>query len=109
MAVDVERLLRLWTDLPADDRSAAASFRELYADPVVINGAPVDAPGLVARARAIGAAFDQLERTVLEVVDGGAKVAIAFRLRGRHVGRLDTAAGPLPPTGQVWTSRSSTC
>ena len=100
MAFDVERVLRLWTELPSDDEAAEAAFRELYADPVVINGAAVDAAGLVARARAIGAAFDRLERSVLQVVDGGPQVAVAFRLRGRHVGRLDTAAGPLPATGQ---------
>jgi hypothetical protein len=87
MAFDVERLLRLWTDLPVDDRAAETAFREVYADPVMINGAPVDAAALVLRARAIGAAFDRLEREVLDVVDDGGKAAVAFRLRGRHVGR----------------------
>jgi ketosteroid isomerase-like protein len=101
MAFDVERLLRLWTDLPADDRAATAAFREVYTDPVLVNGAPVDAAGLVARARSIGAAFDHLERDLLEVVDDGTKTAVAFRLRGRHVGPLSTSAGPVPATGQL--------
>jgi hypothetical protein len=39
--------------------------------------------------------------SMLDVVDGGGKVALAFRLRGRQVGVLATSAGPLPPTGQV--------
>jgi ketosteroid isomerase-like protein len=101
MAFDVEQLLRLWTDLPVDDRAAEAAFREVYADPVMINGAPVDAAALVARARVIGAAFDGLEREVLDVVDDGGKAAVAFRLRGRHVGPLNTAAGPVPGTGRI--------
>ena len=105
MAFDVERLLRLWTELPPDDEAAAAAFRELYTDPVLVNGAPVETADLVARARALGAAFDGLERTVLDVVDDGAKTAVAFRLRGWHVGELGTAAGPVPATGQLMEIR----
>jgi ketosteroid isomerase-like protein len=100
MAFDVERLLRLWTELPADDVAAEAAFRQLYADPVSVNGAPVSVRVLVARARALGAVFDGLQRELLDVVDDGGKVAVAFRLRGRHVGTLGTAAGPVPATGR---------
>jgi hypothetical protein len=71
VAFDVERLLRLWTDLPADDAAAEAAFRAVYADPVSVNGAPVRPVDLVARARAIGAVFEGLQREVLDVVDDG--------------------------------------
>jgi predicted ester cyclase len=101
MSFDVERLLRLWTDPLPDDAVAEAAFREIYADPVSVNGSPVPPSGLVARARALQGVFDRVERLVLDVVDGGGKVAVAFRLRGRQVGTLATSAGPLPPTGQV--------
>jgi len=101
MAFDVGRLLRLWTEPPPDDAAAEAAFREVYADPVTVNGSPVSAAGLVARARALQGVFDGVERQVLDVVDGGDKVALAFRLSGRQVGVLATSAGPLPPTGQV--------
>jgi hypothetical protein len=101
MPFDVHRLLRLWTDpLPEQDEAAAAAFRELYSDPVTVNGAPMRAADLVTRARAMQAALEQPEREVLSVVDVGASVAIAFRLAGRHVGPLQTPAGPVPPTGQ---------
>jgi hypothetical protein len=50
MAFDVERLLRLWSEPLGQDDAAAAAFREIYADPVSVNGAPVSAAGLVARA-----------------------------------------------------------
>jgi predicted ester cyclase len=101
MPFDVERLLRLWTDpLPDDEAAAADVFRELYADPVTVNGTPITAPDLVVRARVMQAALEQPEREVLAVVDAGDSVAVAFRLAGRQVGALDTPAGRLPPTGQ---------
>jgi hypothetical protein len=101
MSFDVDRLLRLWTDPLPDDHAAEAAFRELYADPVSVNGVPVSATGLVARARALQGVFAGPERQVLDVVDGGGKVAVAFRLSGRQVGALATSAGLVPPTGQV--------
>jgi predicted ester cyclase len=101
MAFDVDRLLRLWTGPLPDDPTAEAAFRELYTDPVSVNGTPVTAAGLVARARALQGVFEGVERQVLDVVDGGGKVAVAFRLSGRQVGTLATSAGPVPPTGRV--------
>ncbi len=101
MPYDVERLLRLWTDpLPQDDAAAAAAFRELYADPVTVNGTPLTVADLVGRARAMRGAIERPEREVLAVADAGTSVAVAFRLAGRQVGPLDTPAGRLPPTGQ---------
>jgi predicted ester cyclase len=101
MSFDVDRLLRLWSEPLGEDDAAEAGFREIYADPVSVNGAPVSAAGLVARARALQGVFDGLERQVLDVVEGGGKVALAFRLRGRQIGELATSAGPLPATGRV--------
>ena len=102
MAFDVERLLRLWTDpLPADDASAARAIGELYADPVIVNGASLTAADLVGRARVLQSALEQPEREVLAVADAGNSVAVAFRLAGRQVGPLDTPAGRLPATG-LW-------
>src|SRR3954449_8479148 len=101
MAFDVDRLLRLWTDpLPDDDADAAAAFRALYTDPVRVNGADLTAADLVARARALQGVFEAPEREVLDVVEGDGKVALAFRMGGRQIGTLTTAAGPLAPTGQ---------
>jgi hypothetical protein len=100
MPFDVERLLRLWTDpLPEDDAAAAAVFRQLYADPVTVNGTPVTSADLVGRARVMQSALEQPEREVLAVADAGTSVAVAFRLAGWQTGPLDTPAGRLPPTG----------
>ena len=101
MAFDVERLLQLWTDsLPDDDAAAVEAFREVYTDPVRVNGTDLTAADLVVRARALQQTFEALEREVLDVVEGDGKVAVAFRMGGRQVGPLNTTVGPLAPTGQ---------
>jgi hypothetical protein len=101
MAFDVERMLRLWTDpLPDDATVAVAAFRELYADPVTVNGTPVAASDLVDRAQVMQSALEHPEREVLAVADAGDTVALAFRLAGRQVGPLETPAGRLPATGR---------
>ena len=106
MAYDIERLLRLWTDpLPDNPSAAADAFREIYADPVPVNGNQLSAADLVERARALQATFDAPQREVLDVVESGSKVAVAFRLRGRQVGPLATSAGVLPATGRDVTLR----
>src|SRR3954454_6230387 len=101
MAFDVDRLLRLWTDpLPDDAAAALDAFRALYTDPVSVNGTDLTAEDLVARAHALQEVFEEPAREVLAVVEGDGAVAVAFRMGGRQVGTLNTAAGPLPPTGQ---------
>lgn len=98
--LDVEKLLRLWTEpLPQDDEAAADAFRRMYADPVTVNGTPLSAADLVARARVMQVALAGPEREVLAVVESGDAVAVAFRLAGRHVAPLDTPAGRLPASG----------
>jgi hypothetical protein len=63
---DVERLLRLWSDpLPEADDAATDAFRQLYADPVTVNGTPLTAADMVARARAMQGALEEPEREVL--------------------------------------------
>lgn len=100
MLLDVEKLLRLWTEsLPSDDEEAADAFRRMYADPVTVNGTPLTAADMVARARVMQAALAEPEREVLAVVESSDAVALAFRLAGRHVGPLDTPAGRLPASG----------
>lgn len=100
MAFDVDRLLRLWTEPLPDGPDAERAFRAVYTDPVTINGTALGAADLVARARSLQAAFADVERQVVSVVEGGDRVVVAFRMGGRHVGPLPTSAGPLPATGR---------
>ena len=103
MTFDIPALLDLWTRPQLDAAKAAEDFRELYADPVRINGALLTADDLVQRAWSLQQSFDDVHREVLEVCDAGGQVAVVFRLEGRHVGPLATSAGVLQPTGQ-WIS-----
>ncbi|MFW3169265.1 ester cyclase [Geodermatophilus sp. CPCC 206100] len=100
MPFDVEALLRLWTEPLADDATAQGAFRALYTDPVTVNGRTLTVADLVTRARAVQGTFEQVERRVVAVVEDGDRLAVAFRMGGRQVGPLQTAAGPLPPTGR---------
>jgi predicted ester cyclase len=96
----VTRLMRLWTEpLPADD-VALASFREFYADPVVVNGAPLSAAQLLDRAKVQQRAFRDLTIEIVDRVEVGDKLVVAFIQRALHVGPLATPLGDVAPTGQ---------
>jgi predicted ester cyclase len=103
MAFDVAGLLRLWTSpLPGE---AEEAFRGYYTDPVRVNGGLLTAADLVERASAMQAAIEDAEHEVLDLVETDGKVAVAFRITGRHAGPLRTALGEVPPTGRPLTLR----
>jgi hypothetical protein len=99
----VDRVMALWQRLPEDDGAARAAFAEVYAEHVVVNGAGVTLDELLARARALQAALTDVHHELLERVEAGDKLVVAFKLYGRHTGPLGTAIGPVPATGRdVW-------
>ena len=101
MAFDIDALLDLWaTPFPPSAEEAAERIRTMYTDPVTVNGVPVTAHELAARARMVQGTFEARENEVLDVVEAGDKVAIAFRMGGVQVGPLATALGVLPGTGE---------
>jgi predicted ester cyclase len=102
----VDRLLGLWRRTPADDDEAVAAFAEVYTDPLTVNGAPMTVAGLVARARTVHAAYDDLELELLDLVTAPERVVIAFVMRARHTGPLVTPLGSVPPTGRVIAART---
>jgi predicted ester cyclase len=94
----VDRLFRAWTN--ADDLAQLEDrFAELYTDPVRVNGANLMLVDLVDRARSLHAAFSELRADVLQVVEGEDSLAVAFIMRGRHVGPYETPFGTIQPTG----------
>ena len=97
MIVDLTRLMRLWDVPPSGDRH----FAEIYADPVRLNGRAVTLSQLAAMSRALHTAFDGQSREILDVFEADGRSAVAFVLRGRHVGPLTTRIGTLPPTGRT--------
>ena len=97
----VDRLLDLW-QAPVDERDdPEAAFRQLYADPVSINGTPMPVSSLVERARALQRAFEGRTTEIVEHVETPDRVVIAFYMRGRHVGPLATPVGTVSPTGRT--------
>jgi hypothetical protein len=55
---------------------------------------------VAARARIVQGTFDQGDNQVLDVVESGDKVAVAFRMGGQQVGPLPTALGLFPATNE---------
>jgi hypothetical protein len=94
----LDRLVPLWTQ-PVDSRDdAEAAFREVYADPVVVNGAETPLADLVRRARMLQQAFDQLGMHIVEAVETPDRVVLAFLMHGRHVGPFHSPLGVVAPT-----------
>ena len=94
----VDRLLALWTN-PVDGPDARAGFAALYTDPVTVNGVDLSVDDLLARARALHAAFRGLRAEVLQVVEGDGALALAFVMRGQHTGPYAGPFGQVGPTG----------
>jgi hypothetical protein len=108
MTTLIDDLMRLWSQpLPTDDAAAEAAVRRLYTDPVTINGAPMSAADLVARARALQGAFEGLGHQLVDRVEAPGKVVIGFYLRGRHTGPYPTPLGVVAPTGRAIEARTT--
>jgi predicted ester cyclase len=98
--VDLESVLALW-DRPLEERAdPAADFRRFYADPVPVNGVPVPAEGLVARARALQSAFAERRTEVVHRIETADRLVIGFYMHVLHIGPYDTALGRVEATGR---------
>jgi hypothetical protein len=104
-ALDTDRLMALWATPPADDAEALSEIRKLYTDPVVINGATFAAEDLLARIRALQGAYRDVGHELIERVEAPGRLVIAFRMRGVHVGPLDTPLGTVAATGRAFEMR----
>ena len=96
-----QRLFELWTVPPDRRDDPEGAFRELYTDPVTINGTPVPVAGLVDRARALHAAFTGHTIEVVDRVEAPGKLTVAFRHTARHTGVWVTPLGDLAPSGRT--------
>ena len=106
MSALLNRLLALWQE-PVDERAdPEAAFREVYRDPVSINGVPTPVSSLVERARALQRSFADLATEIVDEVETADRVVIAFYMRGRHVASFDTPIGTVAPTGRAVAIRT---
>jgi len=98
-----KQLFDLWSVPPDELGDPVAEFRRLYADPVLINGAPMPVTDLVARARALHRAFTGHVIEVVDRVAAPGKLTLAFRHTARHTGAWATPLGEIAPTGRTVT------
>jgi predicted ester cyclase len=98
MSAVLERLTSLWTQ-PVDAwPDPVAAFGEVYANPVQVNGSELALTELIARARALQRAFDDLGMQILDTVEAPGRIVIAFMMRGRHTGPYVSPVGTIAPT-----------
>jgi SnoaL-like polyketide cyclase len=97
----VDDIMTLWQRLPEDPAEARAAMLRLYAEPCEVNGVMLTVDDLLGRARALQAALSDLRHELLERVEAGDQMSIAFMLHGRHTGPLHTTIGVVPPTGKA--------
>jgi predicted ester cyclase len=96
----VDRLMHVWLHPPVDDAAGVAAFRDLYTDPVDVNGSAFTAADLLDRARALHRAYSGLHHEILDVVTAAGRLVVAFRMCGTHSGPLVTPLGTVGPTGR---------
>lgn len=106
MSMLVDRLLEVWRRPPASGPAALEAFAGVYTDPLTVNGTPMTVAGLVERARALHTAYDDIQLELLDVVTAPERLVIAFLMRGRHTGALQTPLGTVPATGRTVTART---
>jgi hypothetical protein len=98
----IEGLVALWTRRPTGDEQDEAAFRALYTDPVTLNGNETAVGDLVERYRMLHAGFADIRIEVVDRTELPGTLAVVLRQRGRHVGPLPTALGPVEPTGRTF-------
>jgi hypothetical protein len=98
-----QQLFDLWSVPPDEHDNPVEAFARLYADPVIINGAPMPVADLVARARALHEVFTEHVIEVVDLVEAPGKLTVAFRHRARHTGPWTTPLGEIAPTGRTVT------
>ena len=102
----VDGVMALWTGPIPDGPAGEAAFGECYADELTVNGAPFRLADLVARARALHAAYAGIRAEVLQVLATPSHVVVAFVMHVRHTGPLLTPLGEVPATGREAAART---
>jgi hypothetical protein len=73
-------------------------FRDVYADPVRVNGQLTDVRVLAARARMLQQAIEGAHHELHEIVITPGRRAFAFTISGRHTGALSSPVGEIAAT-----------
>jgi SnoaL-like polyketide cyclase len=99
----VDRALRLWSEPLPEGNGAVAAFRNVYTDPLEVNGESTPLQVLVDRARMLQGALQGIRHHIKQRVEAPGRQAFAFQITGRHVGPLETPLGEVAATGREMT------
>jgi hypothetical protein len=105
MSALLDQLLALWKEPVGQRPDPEADFRAVYTDPVPVNGTPLSAAMLVARARALQGAFTGTTMELVHRIETPTQLVIGFVMRARHTGPLESPIGTVAPTGRSVTYR----
>ena len=105
----VEPLFALWTNPPVDDAAALAAFRDLYHDPVTVNGIPFAAADLLVRARQVNQAYSELRIELIDTVSTPARFVVAFQISAGTPVRWPPRSAPSRRPGVRCAYARSTC
>ena len=95
----VDRLMKVWDEPVPPGEAGDAAFATCYAAELTLNGVPIKRSELVAQARAMQVTYAESRREILDLVEAGDKLAVAFVLHVRQTGPLTTPFGVIEPTG----------
>jgi hypothetical protein len=84
----LEQALRLWRQPLPDGDAALHAFRQVYADPVLVNGEPTDLHVLAERARMLHRAIAEIRHDLHDLITTPGRRAFAFTITGRDTGTL---------------------
>jgi SnoaL-like polyketide cyclase len=98
----IDRLAAVWTRVPTGDGRDEAAFREVYTDPVTLNGSDAAIGELVERYRMLHESFADLDIELVDRTEMANTLAVVLRQRGRHVGSLQSPLGRVGPTGRTF-------
>ena len=96
----VERALHLWSQPLPEGEAALSRFREVYIDPIPVNGNVTDLQVLADRARMLQSAIDGIRHDLHDFVSTPGRRAFAFTITGRHAGTLTSPLGDVAATGR---------
>src|SRR3954453_22233495 len=102
----IGRVMTLWSDPVPAGSAGDEAFAACYATELTVNGVPFTLSDLVARARALQAAYSGIRPEVRRVVAAPGVVVVAFDMHVTHTGPLTTPLGPVDPTGRTAKART---
>jgi hypothetical protein len=102
----LDRVMTLWAEPVPAGPAGEEAFGACYAAELTVNDAPFSRSALVARARALQAAYSAIRPGIRRVVVAPDVLVVAFDMHVTHTGTLTTPLGPVAATGRTAVART---